>query len=123
MTTQLQIFLIAILIVLNGCASIAGSSENLGKRTTGTKWDDQMVESRGKANIRSTSSELEKAHINIISFNGVVLLVGQVPSQDAKDAATGAVESLRKVTMVHNELEIAGPISFMARSQVSAVVS
>ncbi len=107
--------LIAI-FVLNGCAMTGPVSEDLGKRTTGTKWDDQMVESRGKANIKSTSPELENAHISIISFNGIVLLVGQVPSQDAKDAATTAVEGLRKVKLVHNELEVAGPISFMART-------
>ncbi len=120
LTKRLHFTLIAIFILLQGCSSMTGPfSENLGKRTLGTKWDDQMVESRGKANIKSVSPELDKAHIGIVSFNGVVLLVGQVPSQNAKEAAAEAVEGLRKVKIIHNELEVAGPISFMARTNDS----
>jgi osmotically-inducible protein OsmY len=115
-TKRLRFTLITVLALLQSCSSVMGpSSEDLGKRTFGTKWDDQAVESRGKANIKSMSPELDEAHVGIVSFNGVVLLVGQVPSQTAKDAATEAVEGLRKVLVVHNELEVAGPISFMAR--------
>jgi len=116
MPTKRHLFFF-MLILLQGCATTGiGVDEDLGKRTTGTKWDDQMVESRGKTNIRAAHPELENAHINITSFNGVVLITGQVPSTEAKTAATEAVSGLRKVQLVHNELEIAGPISFMART-------
>ena len=69
-------------VTLGGCAGIFGpKSEDLGKRTFGTKIDDQMVESRGKANIKSAHPELEKSHVSLTSFNGIALLTGQVPSQ------------------------------------------
>ena len=106
-----------LLALLQGCASVTGPvSEDYGKRTLGTVWDDQMIESRGSANIRAANAELGEAHLNVTSFNGMVLLTGQVPSEAVKQAAGAAVKDLRKVRTVHNELEIAGPTSMMART-------
>ena len=111
---------ILVLLMLQACTSLMGPvSEDLGSRSIGTTIDDQLVETRAKGNLRSAHPELEKAHVSVTSFNGVILLTGQVPSQEARRAATTAVESLRKVKLVHNELEIAGPISFMARTNDS----
>jgi osmotically-inducible protein OsmY len=106
-----------LLALLQGCASVTGPvSEDYGKRTLGTVWDDQMIESRGSANIRAANAELGEAHLSVTSFNGMVLLTGQVPSEAVKQAAGAAVKDLRKVRTVHNELEIAGPTSMMART-------
>ena len=105
--------------LLQSCSFAGPFSENLGKRTIGTQFDDQSVESRGKANIKAAHPGLEKAHFNITSFNGVVLLTGQVPSEEARVAATGAIEGLRKVKLVHNELVVSGPTSLLARTNDS----
>lgn len=113
-----NIFFLAILFI-SACSSIAPSSENLGKRTLGTQWDDQLIESRGKGNIKRANADVELTHINITAFNGVVLLTGQVPSQDVSDASAKAVEGLRKAKLVHNELVIAGPTSLMSRTNDS----
>ena len=64
------------------------TSEDYGSRTLGTVWDDQMIESRGKAVVRAAKPELQDAHLGITSFNGMVLLTGQVPSEETKQAAT-----------------------------------
>ena len=107
-------------LILQGCSSVTGpTSEDLGKRTLGTVWDDQMIESRGKANIRAAHEKLKKAHINITSFNGMVLLTGQVASEELKSAAAASINDLRKVRTVHNELEVAGPTALMARTNDS----
>jgi osmotically-inducible protein OsmY len=119
MTKHLRNALILSLILLQGCAITGPVSEDLGKRTLGTKLDDQGIKSRGKANIKSASEQLDKAHVNITAFNGVVLLTGQVPSEEAKNLAVRSIEDLRKVKLIHNELEVAGPISFMARTNDS----
>jgi len=117
MTTYHRLTLIAIFALLQSCASVSGpASENLGKRTLGTQWDDQMIESRSNSNIKSAHPEIDSSHINVTSFNGVVLLTGQVPSEAASNAVFNAVEGLRKVKLVHNELEIAGPTSLMSRT-------
>lgn len=104
------------ILFMSACSSITPSSENLGKRTLGTQWDDQLIESRGKGNIKRANAEAKLTHINITAFNGVVLLTGQVPSQEVSDASAHAVEGLRKTKLVHNELVIAGPTSLMSRT-------
>ena len=45
-----------------------------------------------------------------------MLLTGQVPSEDTKTLADQKVAELRKVKTVHNELQVAGPTSMVARS-------
>ena len=107
-------------LILQGCSSVTGpTSEDYGKRTLGTVLDDQGIESRGKANIRTAHEKLKKAHINITSFNGMVLLTGQVESDEIKSIAAASIKDLRKVRTVHNELEVAGPTSMMARTNDS----
>lgn len=107
------------LLLLQGCSALMPASEDYGKRTLGTVWDDQMTESRAMKILREASPELAHAHFSVVSFNGVVLLTGQVPSEDAKKIAAEKVAALRKVKIVHNELQIAGPTSMMARTNDS----
>ena len=52
----------------------------------------------------------------MVSFNGVVLLVGQVPSQELKNLATRVANTPTRVKAVHNELEVAGVTTFLSRS-------
>ncbi len=106
---------------LSGCSSVmkaSGSpiSENYSKRTTGTLLDDQSIENRAYANVANAAPELKTAHVVIVSFNGVVLLAGQVASNDLRDLAETTVKNMRKVKTVHNEITVAGPISLVART-------
>jgi len=116
--------LCATILILQGCASVMKApgtpiSEDYSKRTFGTVLDDQSIENRAHANIASASPELESAHVVAVSFNGVVLLAGQVASSEMRDLAEKTVKNIRKVRTVHNELEVAGPTSMVARSNDS----
>lgn len=104
-----------LMLLIQGCSSMGPMPEDRGRRTVGTSIDDMMVASRAKANIRSSSEELDQAHIDVTSFNGVVLLTGQVPSEEAKQLAAKSIEGLRNVRVIHNELEVAGPTSIPSR--------
>lgn len=106
--------LIAVCLLLQSC--IFWGPEDRGKRTLGTRIDDQRTESLATKNIRNAHTQLEDAHFDVTSFNGIVLVTGQVPSEEAKTIAGDVVESLRNVKAVHNELKIAGPTSFVART-------
>lgn len=108
---------------LVGCSLFVPASEDYGKRTWGTRMDDQMNEARGRKVIRDAHPELDGAHFNITSFNGVALLTGQVASEEAKQAAGTAVENLRKVHTVHNELAISGPTTLVARGNDSFIAT
>ena len=106
---------------LIACSLLVPTSEDYGKRTWGTRLDDQMNQTRGRKVIRDAHPELEKAHFSLTSFNGVVLLTGQVASEASKQAAGLALKNLRQVRTVHNELEISGPTTLVARSNDSFI--
>lgn len=109
------IALVAFITILSGCSTAVPLTDDRGKRTLGTSIDDVMVESRASTNIKSGSELLSKSNIEVTSFNGVVLLTGQVPSEDIKKEAELAIEGVRNVRKVHNELEVAGPTSIPSR--------
>lgn len=108
---------------LASCASVVstttggeGVQENLGRRSLGAMVDDSSVETQIKVNLDAADEGLKNANISVVSFNAVVLLVGQVPSQDLKNLATRVATTPSRVKVVHNELEVAEASSFLSRS-------
>ncbi len=116
LTLRTLFLLIATISLLSGCSALTPASEDYGKRSFGVYWDDQTTESRAKKVLRQAHPDLADAHLSVTSFNGSVLLTGQVPSDEAKQVAASTVAELRHVKFVHNELEVAGPTSMVARS-------
>ena len=116
--------LLTFTFLLNGCATLISTAnpgetidENQGRRTLGAMVDDNSIETAIKVNLDAADEGLKSAHINVVSFNATVLLVGQVPSQDLKNLATRvATSASTRVKTVHNELEVAGATTFLSRS-------
>lgn len=108
---HLTLFLLITLLAACTATSISGT------------YDDSRNESLAKKLIRQASPALKEAHINVTSFNGVVLITGQVPSEDLIQLATTQVEPLRNVRRVHNELQVAGPTSFLSRTNDSVLTA
>jgi osmotically-inducible protein OsmY len=115
--------LLAAILMMQGCASVVstatggtGVTEDPGSRSLGTIIDDSSIETTVKVNIDAADPVLKDSHINVVSFNGVVLIVGQVPSQDLKNLATRTATNSTRVRKVHNELEIAGTTTLLSRS-------
>ncbi len=109
-------------LLAQGCSSIIGAttdepiSSNPGKRTFGTLIDDQQIETMANVNLDKSDEGLKNAHISITSYNGVVLLTGQVENQSLRDQATTIVSDIKNVRQVHNELQVQGKTSLVARS-------
>lgn len=93
------------------------------KRTLGTRIDDTTLTRLALVNIQRASEELQRANLSVSSHNGNVLMVGQVPSEEAKSRAEEEVLKLKKVRRVYNELEVAGPTSLLTRSGDAWVTS
>lgn len=99
---------------LQGCGSIMASAgagpieEDISERTFAQQLEDESIETKAKVNINAASAGYEAAHLSIVSFNGFVLLAGQVPSEDLKTLATEVVRKINGVRRIYNELEI-GP--------------
>jgi len=105
--------LLATALGVAGCTTVTGVThqgtidENYGKRTVGTQVEDQNIETKISHNLRRTDARLGDARINVDAYNGVVLLTGQVPSQELKEKASEVAREVRNVREVHNELSVA----------------
>jgi osmotically-inducible protein OsmY len=100
------------LFMLNGCAKIiqVTTSEPIqistNKRTLGTRINDNQLETVARVNLNKASPQLEDARIHIDSFNGVILLTGQVPSEALRQLAGTTVGQINTVRQLHNELSV-----------------
>ncbi len=112
------------LLGLSGCATVISTvkpgetiEEDRGTRTLGTVLDDNAIETAITVNLNANPA-LKKAHISVVTFNGTVLLVGQVPTQELKNEATRIATSTNSslIKTVHNELEVSGATTFLSRS-------
>lgn len=105
--------LLALTLTLGGCSVVNSmttpprAGENYGTRTVGMKVEDESIESKIEATMARTDARLSDARIGINSYNGIVLLFGQVPSQELKETAGEIARNVRRVRQVHNELVVA----------------
>ena len=110
--------LVAVLPLVNGCAPlVVGGAAATGymvsedRRTVGTITEDATIE--GKASSRIGDSVKGNIHVNVTSYNGIVLLTGEVPDAAAKDQAGRIAQSVEKVRAVYNELAV-GPVTALS---------
>jgi len=103
------------LLLLHGCAPlVVGGAAATGllvsedRRTVGTMTDDTAIEA--KASSRIGDGLKGNIHVNITSYNGVVLLTGEVPDAKSKDQAGRITQAVEKVRSVYNELAV-GPVT------------
>jgi osmotically-inducible protein OsmY len=114
--------LIVACLALSGCIRMiaATSSEPVdrhhGERTLGSGIEDQAIENKTRINLYRASDQLADARIKVVSYNGVVLLAGQVETSELKKQAGNIARRIRHVEQVHNEIGISGSSSFLARA-------
>lgn len=116
-------------LVLHGCAAVAvsgvaaGTSVAADNRTTGTVIEDQSIEFKAGRAFSADEELDDQAHINTTSYNTVVLLTGEAPTEQLRQRAVELARNIEKVTHVHNEITIAAPSSLMSRSSDTVITS
>lgn len=106
----------------SGCARVihATTSEPVqisnNQRSLGTRLNDDKLETYARVNILKADPAFENARVNIDSFNGFVLLTGQVPSEHLRQLAGDTVGALNSVRQVHNELQVGTQARFGSQS-------
>ena len=117
---------LASLASLQGCIALvgagavgAGMSFN-DRRTGGAQIEDQSIELKAGPRIREAIGD--KAHINVTSYNRIVLVTGEVGTDADKAAAEKAVAGIEGVTNVVNELEV-GPNSTISTRSSDTVIT
>ena len=125
--------IVAVLILSNmlyGCAPLviggaaaAGGSAIYSRRSAGTMVDDEGIELSALKHLASDEQVNGKIHVSVISYNGVVLMVGQAPTEELRSRAESIVSGINKVRLVHNEMIIAAPSSLATRSSDTITTS
>ncbi|MHB0774350.1 BON domain-containing protein [Halomonas sp. WWR20] len=98
---------LSLLLVLGGCANTPSAHEDYGTRTLGMQVEDESIESKVYNNLIQTDARFRDARISVDSYNGRVLLTGQVASEELKTQAGQIAEQVRMVRQVYNELAVA----------------
>lgn len=109
-------------LLLSGCVTLLDATNEgpidpePGKRSLGQYFSDENLETIIAVNLRKANPELADAHINILCFNDVVLLTGEVPSQKLRQMASETVREIKQVRQVHNELLVQSNATFFSRT-------
>ena len=119
-------------LLLSGCATAivgvgaaAGTTATVAhdRRTTGTFIEDQAIELKAVKSFFFDKEINDSSHINVTSYNTVVLITGETPSEDFRNRIINIVREIPKVTHVYDELTIAAPSSWTSRSSDSLITS
>ena len=117
------------LILLQGCATAVvtgaatGASLAHDRRTAGSVIDDQGIEFKASLAIYNKKEIYNQSHINITSYNGIVLITGETPTEQLKQKIYSIVKAIPKVRRVHNEVIIAAPSALPSRSSDTWITS
>ena len=107
-------------IALLGAGAVAGGLSLNDRRTGGTQIEDQAIELKSGGRLREAIGD--KGHVNVTSYDRIVLISGEVPSEADKAAAEKAVHDIEGVNNVVNELEV-GPNSTISTRSSDTVIT
>lgn len=119
---------LATLVAVTGCVPAviavgAGGAAMVAtdRRTTGTQVDDEGIELKIGNQVNAQFGD--RVHLNTTSYNGIVLLTGEVPDQGVWASIGNIAKNTEKVRIVQNELVVAPNASLGARTNDSYITS
>jgi osmotically-inducible protein OsmY len=112
--------------VLSGCfgAAVVGAGATVvmleDRRTTGVYIEDENIEWKALGINHEAAPD---AHINTTSYNGLVLLTGEVSTEALKKAVGENVSKIKSVKSVTNELRVSGNSTLTSRGNDSYITT
>lgn len=97
-----------------GGAAVGSAMVATDRRTSGTQLEDKTIEVKAANRIKEVLGE--RGHVNVNSYNRMVLLTGEVPSEADRSAVEQAVARVENVKSTVNELAVMGNSSLTSRS-------
>lgn len=114
--THLKIATISLLLmlvsVLNGCAVAtvaavtAGATMVADRRTFSKQIDDQTIEFSAHSKLRKEKALNKNTNLQVVSYNGTVLIVGQAPNTYLKELAIKSIQDIDNIVAIHNQIRI-----------------
>lgn len=124
---RLTAVLVACVGVLAGCFGIVAAGAGAGalmltdRRISETYIADEGIEMRAAKRIAEKYGE--QVHVNLTSYNRMLLMTGEVPNPSIKSDIERLVSGVPNIKSIGNELAIAGPSNFGSRSNDSYITS
>jgi osmotically-inducible protein OsmY len=113
---------------LSGCvplvvgAAVGGTAlVATDRRSVGAQTDDEAIELKIANHIGTGYGD--RVHVNETSYNGIVLLTGEVPTPDIVASIGDVARTTAKVRVVHNEIVVAAASPLGSRSNDSYITS
>jgi Predicted periplasmic or secreted lipoprotein len=104
-------------LLLQGCVAAAvvgtaavGTKAATDPRTVGTQVDDSTLELRVNSALNKDEQLKKEARVNVMAWQGKVLLTGQSPSTDLASRAKQIAMGVEGTTEVFNEIRSGQPI-------------
>lgn len=101
-----------------GGAMVGGGMMAIDRRTSGAQVEDETIELKGAARVRELAT---LGNVNITSYNRMVLLSGEVPTEPDRARVEDAMLKLENVRTVVNELAVAPNSGLGDRSRDSII--
>jgi osmotically-inducible protein OsmY len=101
-------------LIVGGAAT--GAATVYDRRTAGSVLEDQAIEIKAVSALRSERGMYAESHFNVVSYNGIVLLSGETPTEAWRARAEELVRNIEKVKRVHNEVTVGPPSTLLSRS-------
>ena len=126
---QCWLSLILFLPSLTGCVPMfaAGTAAGTGayisedRRTSGMFIEDEGIELKSGRRIHQQFSDT--VHINVTSYNRLVLLTGEAPTAEIKKDIERLIMGVENVRKIYNEIAVAGNTSLASRSNDALLTS
>jgi osmotically-inducible protein OsmY len=104
-----------------GGAMVSGTLMATDRRTSGTQIEDQAIELKASSRVKEVVGD--RGHVNTTSYNRMVLITGEVPTDADKLAVEQAVARIENVRSIVNELAASGSASLTSRSNDTLLTS
>jgi osmotically-inducible protein OsmY len=112
--------LLASQLLATGCAplmlggAVVGGMIAADRPTSGAQLEDQGIELKALNRVSALAGE--RGHVNVTSYNRMVLITGEVANEADKAAIEQAVGQIENVRSIVNELAVTAPSTLGSRS-------
>ena len=113
--------LLSLAALLVGGAVVGGSLLATDRRTSGAQIEDQAIELKSNTRVREILGD--RGHVNVTSYNRLVLLSGEVPTDSDKESIEQSVSKVDNARSVVNELAVMTASSLSNRSNDALVTT
>ncbi len=117
------LFQTACTAVVVGAGAGTAAAVAMDKRTAGDMLEDENIELKFIHNFYQNKEISKTSHVNATSFNGWLLLTGEAPNQEIKQAIYNLAINIKNVKRIFNEINISEPTSMASRSKDTYITS